>query len=339
MEPIWAMGLMSGTSLDGIDAALIFTDGITIYDTDASIYLPYPKDFQDELRLNLGKEMVDQDIIQKSTQFHIQAIKSLLPKTKKTVSLIGYHGQTIYHSPPRTLQIGDAQLIFDTFGIPVAHDFRADDCSNGGQGAPLVPIYHKALVQNLKEPTVIVNIGGVSNLTYVDNDILIAGDIGPGNALINDVMVRDFNQEYDVDGIIASNSKINPIILNEWLNDSFFSAPFPKSLDRDHFSSFKEHLSGGNAIATLTELTVQAIRQSFSLLPKEPKYIYLCGGGAKNKTIRKGLMPCEILENSDMIEAQAFAYLAVRVQQKLPTSFPTTTGCITPTCGGKIITS
>ncbi len=337
MEPIWAMGLMSGTSLDGIDAALILTDGVTVYDTGESTYIPYPTDFQNRLRAVLGQEIAPGDLIQESTEFHCQAIHELLSKTKHKVQLIGYHGQTIYHAPPKTVQIGDAQLLTYTFGIPVVHDFRTDDCLNGGQGAPLVPIYHKALVQQLSEPTVVINIGGVSNLTYIDGDMLIAGDIGPGNALINDVMTQYFNQDYDVDGAMAAANTVNESVLDQWLSNPYFARPFPKSLDRDHFSAYKGVLSGGEAIATLTELTIQAILRSFSLLPKMPKHVYLCGGGAKNKTIRNGLMPCSILENSDMIEAQAFAYLAMRVLRGLPTSFPTTTGCTAPTCGGKII--
>ncbi|MBX3458120.1 MAG: anhydro-N-acetylmuramic acid kinase [Candidatus Paracaedibacteraceae bacterium] len=336
MEPIWAMGLMSGTSLDGVDAALILTDGITVYDTAESIYIPYPSNFQDRLRSVLGKETASPSLIQESTQFHIQAIRELLYETKHKVELIGYHGQTIYHAPPKTVQIGNAQTIFDEVNVPVVYDFRTQDCLNDGQGAPLVPIFHKALVQNLHEPTVVINIGGVANLTYIDDDTLIAGDIGPGNALINDVMVRDFAKPYDENGVLAAANPVNQSALDLWLRDPYFDRIFPKSLDRDHFSSFKNVLSGGEAVATLTELTIQSILNSFSRLPKKPKYVYLCGGGAKNQTIASGLMPCITLKDSDMIEAQAFAYLAVRVLRGLPTSFPTTTGCTAPTCGGKI---
>ena len=336
-EAIWAMGLMSGTSLDGVDAALILTDGITVYDTGETTYISYPADFQTKLRAVLGQETAPDDLIRESTEFHCQAIRDLLSKTKHKVQVIGYHGQTIYHAPPKTVQIGDAQLVVDTFGIPVVHDFRTDDCLNGGQGAPLVPIYHKALVQQENAPTVVINIGGVANLTYIDGDTVIAGDIGPGNALINDVMQRDFSLEYDLDGAVAAANTVNKSVLDQWLSNPYFALPFPKSLDRDHFSSYKGLLSGGEAIATLTELTIQAILRSFSLLPRVPKHVYLCGGGAKNKTIMNGLMPCSVLEDSDMIEAQAFAYLAVRVLRGLPTSFPTTTGCTAPTSGGKII--
>ncbi len=336
MEPIWAMGLMSGTSLDGIDAALILTDGITLYDKGDSLYMPYPSEFQNQLRSVLGQETAPPEIIRKSTQFHLNAVQALLNKTSHPVKIIGYHGQTIFHAPPKTVQFGCAQTIVDAIGVPVVHDFRVDDCLAGGQGAPLVPLYHQTLMQKTDHPVVVINIGGVSNLTYIDDHVLIAGDIGPGNALINDVMIRDFDQPYDTDGALAAKNHANAALLKEWLKDPYFSMPFPKSLDRDHFSKNKECLSGAEAIATLTEFTIQSIRRSFNLLPKPPKAVYLCGGGAKNKTIAQGLTPCAILEDSDMIEAQAFAYLAVRVQRGLPTSFPSTTGCKFPVCGGKI---
>ena len=336
MEPIWTLGLMSGTSLDGIDAALILTDGINVIDKGDSLYLPYPLDFQDRLRSMLGQKIAPQSLIDESTNFHIKAAQDLLNQTKHDVKLIGYHGQTIYHAPPETIQIGDAQALFKVTGIPVVYDFRTADCVAGGQGAPLVAIYHQAII-NDNQPTVVINIGGVANLTYIQDDTLIAGDIGPGNALINDVMMRDFGKPYDHNGFIALANQPDKDVLSRWLTDPYFTTGFPKSLDRDHFSKNTLDLSHETAIATLTVFTIETIKQSFKLLPKFPKKIYLCGGGANNQALVQGLQPCDILKDSDMIEAQAFAYLAVRVLRNLPTSFPMTTGCHTRVCGGRVL--
>lgn len=337
MEPIWTLGLMSGTSLDGIDAALLLTDGERIYDKADNLYVPYHSAFRNKLRSQLGCQFFDQDIEEESTWHHINVAQQLLNQTNKPVKLIGYHGQTTYHNPPITTQMGRGDLMSREIGLPVVYDFRSADCSTGGQGAPLVPIYHQALTQDMDVPIVIVNIGGVANLTYIDRNVLIAGDTGPGNALINDVMKRDFDQEFDLDGQLASSYPIDREILTSWFQDPFFSKPFPKSLDRDHFRKFTTDIHGVSGIANLTALTAGAILHGINLLPGKPKQILVCGGGAKNKMIMKLLgNKARVISDADFIEAQAFAFLAVRVLRGLPTSFPTTTGCHIPTCGGQI---
>ncbi len=338
MEPIWALGLMSGTSLDGIDAALILTDGEKMYEQGESLYAPYDHDFQRQLRSQLGQQFPDPEIALQSTQRHCEVVQELLSKTDKPVKLIGYHGQTTFHAPPITVQMGYGEMLADTVGLPVVYDFRTADCMAGGQGAPLVPVYHQALCRDKYFPVVVVNIGGVANLTYIDNENLIAGDTGPGNALINDVMWRDFGREFDQDGQTALKGKVNQSLLQQWLQTPYFSEPFPKSLDRDHFVKFLKEAQGVEGVATLTALTASSILKGIDMLPKPPQEILVCGGGVKNKTLMSLLGEKAVpLPHSDMIEAQAFAFLAVRVLRGLPTSFPTTTGCRVPVCGGRLV--
>ncbi|MBW8309734.1 MAG: anhydro-N-acetylmuramic acid kinase [Candidatus Paracaedibacteraceae bacterium] len=338
MEPIWALGLMSGTSLDGIDAALILTDGEKIYELGESLYAPYDRDFQMQLRSQLGHQFPDPEVARQSTQRHCEVAQQLLEKTDRPVKLIGYHGQTTFHAPPLTVQMGDGQMLANVVGLPVVYDFRTADCAAGGQGAPLVPVYHQALCRDKSSPVVVINIGGVANLTYSDGESLIAGDTGPGNALINDVMERDFCQEFDQDGQTALKWEINQSLLQQWLQDPYFSKPFPKSLDRDHFSRLLKEAQGVEGIATLTALTAHSILKGIDMLPKPPQEILVCGGGVKNKTLMSLLgKKAAPLPESDMIEAQAFAFLAVRVLRGLPTSFPTTTGCRIPVCGGQLV--
>jgi anhydro-N-acetylmuramic acid kinase len=343
MEPIWALGLMSGTSLDGIDGATLLTDGERLYEKGPDLYVPYDADFQDRLRSQLGQRVPDSQIAAESTRRHIDVVQKILAQTDKPIQVIGYHGQTTVHAPPLTIQMGDGPALAKAVGLPVVYDFRTADCLAGGQGAPLVPVYHQALCVDREFPVVVINIGGVANLTYIDQERLIAGDTGPGNALINDGMRRDFGQAFDRDGHVAASGCVNEIFLKKWLQDPYFSNPFPKSLDRDHFSRLTGEVNGQDGIATLTALTVHAILKSIDLLPHRPREILLCGGGAKNKTLLTGLkeglgkgVPITILPDSDMIEAQAFAFLAVRVLRGLPTSFPTTTGCREPVWGGKV---
>lgn len=338
MKPIWALGLMSGTSLDGIDAALVLTDGINVYEIGESLYVPYDSGFQRQLQAQLGRQFPDAQVARESTRRHIQVVQQILRQTTHAVELIGYHGQSTFHAPPVTVQMGDGAALAQAVGIPVIYDFRTRDCLAGGQGAPLVPVYHSALCLNKKHPVVVINIGGVANLTYMNGDILIAGDTGPGNALINDVMMRDFDQEFDLNGETAASGTVNQPLLELWLSDPYFRKAFPKSLDRDHFSSFIKDIQGKDAVATLTALTAHSILQSLGMLPDRPEEILVCGGGAKNKTLMQWLGDkVAVLPDSDMIEAQAFAFLAVRVLRGLPTSFPSTTGCNMPVSGGKLV--
>lgn len=349
---LWSLGLMSGTSLDGIDAAIIQTDGVTIKEWGPSLTIPYPSDFQKRLQRVLGTQNHIPALEQELTEHHVTAVNNLLEEWKGPIDLIGFHGQTIYHAPPLTIQWGDGDLLAQKTGIPVISDFRSNDCQNGGQGAPLVPLYHQSLCHDMEEPVVILNLGGVGNITYIHEETLIGFDTGPGNALIDDFMKENLDQPYDLDGKIASLGKPDIHLLNQWLLDPYFSKPYPKSLDRDHFKKVTKGVSGLNGLATLTAFTAFCVFHSLQLLPgfKEtpPKSLIVCGGGRRNKTIFRWLtfllpkttviLSDDLGEkwNGDFIEAQAFAFLAVRSLHHLPLSLPSTTGVKTPLSGGKL---
>jgi anhydro-N-acetylmuramic acid kinase len=344
---------MSGTSLDGIDAALIQTDGHQILDIGPGLTIPYGEDFRNQLRKALGKNHKNLELEQQLTRLHGEAVQKLCTKFHATVDLIGFHGQTIYHAPPVTLQWGDGDMLADMLGVPVVYDFRSQDCAHGGQGAPLVPIYHQALCESMPKPIVVLNIGGVANVTYIDEDQLIGFDTGPGNALIDDFMKFHFDQPYDLNGKIASLGKPNIDVLTQWLSDPYFSAPYPKSLDRDHFKTLTEGTRGIDGLATLTAFTAFSIFHSLQAIPgfvqNPPQHIIVSGGGRKNRTVlhwlkfflrKSHVVTCDELEqelwNGDFMEARAFGFLAVRSLRGLPLSYPLTTGVCEPIIGGRL---
>jgi len=264
------------------------------------------------------------------------------------VDLIGFHGQTISHAPAigHTCQIGDGALLAAMTGIKVVNDFRTADVRAGGQGAPLVPVYHQALGSKLDKPVVFLNIGGVANVTYVGKDgELIAFDTGPGNALIDDWMLRKSGHKFDAEGKIALSGKVDRVLLNKLLSHPFFSVPAPKSLDRNAFvSQAWESLSLADGTATLAAFTVHSIVESFKHFPSPPQQFIVAGGGRHNQFLMQQLqqqlkVPVSSIDalglDGDAIEAEAFAYLAVRSIKGLPISFPTTTGVPEPMTGGR----
>jgi len=268
------------------------------------------------------------------------------------VGVVGFHGQTVLHRPDRglTVQIGNGPALAARLGIPVVYDFRAADVAAGGQGAPFVPVYHRALAQSLERegPIVVVNIGGVSNITYIDGtDTLIACDTGPGNALLDDHMLRHFNQRFDTEGRTAALGRVDEAWIAKALALPFFALPPPKSLDRNDFSALKVNgMSPGDGAATLTALTAASIARIVPLLPKAPKSWIVAGGGARNlmmlRMLRERLAPASVEAAdtlgwaSDSIEAQAFGFLAARGLKGLPLSYPATTGVLMPMTGGII---
>ncbi len=287
------------------------------------------------------------------TTRHAEAVRDFLIAEMidpASVDIVGFHGQTVIHRPAErfTVQIGDGVQLAQALGRPVAYDFRAADVAAGGQGAPLVPVYHRALVEaaGFVEPVVIVNIGGVANLTYVDGAAPIAFDTGPGNALIDDMMLSRTGEKMDHGGATAAAGKVNAAALAELLAHPFFALPPPKSLDRNAFSSAAvAALPLEDAVATLTAFTAYSIARALDHLPKQPKLVVVAGGGAHNLTLRWHLMqllPCGLVLaerlgwSGDALEAQAFAYLAVRRLKNLPITFPTTTGVAEPLPGGLI---
>lgn len=360
-----ALGLMSGTSLDGVDVALIETDGRRIQAFGPSGYRPYSDKERNLLRaaltaaVDLPRRDARPGILGEAervvTFAHAEAVAAFTAQNRmrpEEIDIVGFHGQTVLHRPERrlTVQIGDAQALARAIHIPVMYDFRAADVEAGGQGAPLVPVYHRALAQSLgrEGPIAVVNIGGVSNITYIDgNDKLIACDTGPGNALLDDFMYRRMNQAFDSEGKFAALGKADEAWIARALELPFFALPPPKSLDRNDFAALKlDDVQPADGAATLTGFTAAAIARIIPLLPQPPKCWIVCGGGARNLTmmrmLRARVQPAtvEAAETlgwaSDAIEAQAFGFLAARGMKGLPLSYPTTTGVPMPTTGGVI---
>jgi len=307
-------------------------------------YLPYTAEFQAKLLklMQTHRDWLELEV--ELTQYHANAVHKLREITGIKPDIIGFHSQSIFHAPEKGIcwQIGNPHLLAALTGIEVVADFRRRDVAYGGQGAPLVPIFHQALMTEQELPVAIVNIGGVANVTYIGNNGLLIGcDAGPGNALINDAMMKYYGKPYDEDGLVAKSGKINEDLVKSILQDPFFSKKVPKSLDRNHFSNLLPKFVGiipQDIITTLTALTVRGIYKALSseILGAEesPQEIYICGGGAKNQTMLEWMPDMKILPNSDYIEAQAFAYLAVRCIKNLPSTFPSTTGVSQATVSG-----
>jgi len=360
-----AIGLMSGTSLDGVDVALIETDGRRIKAFGPSGYRPYTREERNLLRqalaeaVNLPQRDARPGILREAervvTTAHAEAVAAFTAQNRITcedIDIVGFHGQTVLHRPEQkmTVQIGDAAALAKAIHIPVMHDFRAADVAAGGQGAPFVPVYHRALAQSLERegPLVVVNIGGVSNITYIHGaDTLIACDTGPGNALLDDHMLRTMSQPFDCEGRIAAQGRIDVAWVRRALELPFFAAPPPKSLDRNDFAALAlRGMSPADGAATLTALTAEAIARIVPLLPQVPNSWIVAGGGARNLTmlrmLRERLAPATVEAadalgwSADAIEAQAFGFLAARGLKGLPLSYPATTGVPIPMTGGVI---
>jgi len=351
------LGLMSGTSLDGIDAALIETDGHDALRPLGFITQQYEPELRERLRACLGKRegAADLDVAvveREMTEQHAMLVQEFLAAKglgPEDINLIGFHGQTIFHKPDEgiTVQIGDGALLAVLTGIPVVGDFRSADVQAGGQGAPLVPLYHRALMAALPKPVAVINIGGVSNITWIGGDKdedLLAFDLGPGNALIDDWMLRHTGKTHDKDGKLAAMGHVDEAFIARFMADPFFALKPPKSLDRDRFSAYApEGLSVADGAATLTTMTVRAIVEGLRLLPRAPRHLYLTGGGRHNGTMLRWLREQSGLPvsqvgvlgwNGDALEAEAFAYLAVRSKLRLPLSMPGTTGVPYAMTGG-----
>jgi anhydro-N-acetylmuramic acid kinase len=351
-----ALGLMSGTSIDGIDAALIETDGYDHVRPLGFLGKPYNPDFREKLRHHLGNARGNADpavaaFARELTEAHADIALKLLQKLGERADVIGFHGQTLYHRPEKrlTVQIGDGALLAELTGIDVVNDFRSADVRAGGNGAPLVPLYHRALVAKLPKPVLILNIGGVSNVTWVggdNDDQILAFDIGPGNALIDDWVLRHMGKPYDDSGALAATGIIDEAFVDKALAMEFFRRMPPKSLDRDEFQKHTpEHLNAADGAATLTMITARSVASALPFLPIKPKTVYVAGGGRHNKTLMRWIGDISGLEvlsvdalgwSGDGLEAEAFGWLAVRSILGLPLSLPKTTGVPRPMPGGKL---
>jgi anhydro-N-acetylmuramic acid kinase len=362
---VFAIGLMSGTSQDGVDVASIETDGDVITRFGPTAYRPYGRSERTLLRsataaaANLTDRAERPALLAKAedlvTTAHAEAVTTFLAANglaPAEVAVIGFHGQTVLHRPERrlTIQIGDGARLARTLGIAVVYDFRAADVAAGGQGAPLAPVYHRALVRRAarQAPVAVLNIGGVANVTFVDGDDLIACDTGPGNALIDDFVRLRTGQPLDIDGRLAQAGVVDEAKVAHVLSHPFFTMAPPKSLDRNHFRAWVgEALDGASdedGAATLTALTAASIAHVVPHLPRAPASWIVAGGGARNPTMMRMLIerlapaPVETAHGAgwsiDSLEAQAFAYMAVRSLRGLPISFPGTTGVPEPLTGG-----
>jgi anhydro-N-acetylmuramic acid kinase len=359
-----ALGLMSGTSMDGIDVALLDTDGDRELRQGPAASYAYPPEIKVKLRSALaeakGLAAREQrpgslgDVERALTELNADAVDRFLRANgvdKGNIDIIGYHGQTVLHDAPRrlTVQLGDGRLLADRTGVDVVFDLRAADVAAGGQGAPLVPVYHRALATQVPElPAAFLNVGGVANVTWIGRDgRMLAFDTGPGNALIDDWVLAHTGATHDAGGALAAKGTCHDDVVQQLLTNNYFGTPPPKSLDRNDFSSAPvEGLSLEDGAATLAAFTAAAIGKAREHMPEEPRLWVVCGGGRKNKTlmgliashVQNAVVPAEALGlDGDFIEAQAWAYLAVRSALQLPITFPETTGAPAPMTGGVLL--
>jgi anhydro-N-acetylmuramic acid kinase len=357
-----AIGLMSGTSMDGIDAAILDTDGESVVAFGPTRFEPYGYEMRAKLRSAIehaaampaaGPLPTEIAALERElTQAHARAVAALLADAglkSEDIDVIGFHGQALVHRPDRrmTLQIGSGPLLAQATAIDVVNDFRTADVRAGGQGAPLVPIYHAALAKD-RAPVAVLNIGGVANVTFIARDgSLIAFDTGPGNAPIDDWALKYTGKPVDEAGAIAARGRVNENVVTRLLQSDFFAKPAPKSLDRMDFSlEMARNLNVEDGAATLTAFTARAIAKARDHFPEIALTWIVCGGGRHNpvmmRELRAALGAATVIAaedagwRGDFIEAEAFAYLAARSLRGLPISFPTTTGVRRPMSGGTL---
>ena len=360
------IGLMSGTSLDGVDAAWVETDGEAIARTGPSLTLPYEPALRRDLRrlLDLAPGLAPDDpflldCVRRLTERHAEAVEQLRERVRlalgEGVDLLGFHGQTILHRPQQrqTWQVGDAALLSRlTGGLPVAHDFRSADVAAGGQGAPLVPVVHAALARDLPKPLAVLNLGGVGNVTWIGRGgELLAFDTGPANGPLDDWARRSTGSDYDKDGRLALAGQADGAVLGRLLAHPYLEAPPPKSLDRLDFDRALREAGAGDlspqdGAATLVAFCAVCVAAAARHFPEPPLQWLVAGGGRRNPAIMRALagvleQPVRAVEvvgwNGDALEAQAFGVLAARVQRGLPLTFPGTTGVDRPLPGGRLL--
>jgi anhydro-N-acetylmuramic acid kinase len=345
-----AIGLMSGTSFDGIDVAMIETDGRELVSPGPALTLSYPREFRERLRSVLGGEGPVGAVEEELTLLHVEAVEHFLrEQPRPVVDVVGFHGHTILHCPAerRTWQIGDGALLARQLGLDVVAGFRSADIAAGGEGAPLAPLYHAALAAALPKPIAVLNIGGVANVTWIGGpEEILAFDTGPGNALIDDWVYRHTGAAADLDGALARAGAVSAAHVENFLARPFFERGPPKSLDRDDFQeALPSGLSLEDGAATLTEMTATAVAAATRHFPAPARHWLVTGGGRHNPALMEAIgrrvrVPAKPVEavgwHGDALEAQAFAYLAVRSVLGLPLSLPSTTGVLQPCCGGSL---
>jgi anhydro-N-acetylmuramic acid kinase len=353
-----AVGVISGTSMDGIDVAFLETNGRVFVQPGPGGTYRYPAELREQLLALIADPARAEtaalpDLDAAVTRAHGDAVAQFVEENGipvESLDVIGLHGQTIFHRPQRRLtrQLGSGAGIAGRFGVRTVSRFRHADVAAGGEGAPLVPLYHQALAATLPQPLAVLNLGGVGNVTYLDGETVIAFDTGPANALLDDFVRRRRGLPFDRDGQLAAAGRAEPALVEEFARHSYFRRPAPKSLDRNDFHSTAgkiEQLGDADGAATLAEFTVRATVAALRLMPRPPLRWLVTGGGRHNAHIMRRLaaelaVPVAPVEtvgwDGDLLEAQCFGYLAVRSLLRQPLSLPTTTGVPYPLPGGEI---
>jgi len=353
-RPVLALGLMSGTSMDGIDVALLETDGRGTARPLGGRTFPYPEAFRKRLaaavRAVTPAAPEARALARELTDRHAEAVEAFLagrPEGHRRIEVVGFHGHTLRHRPRlgETVQLGCGARLARRLGLPVVSDFRSEDVRRGGQGAPLVPLYHACLLAHRPPPQAVLNLGGIANLTWIGpGGALRAGDVAPCNALLDDWVRRHTGLPFDRDGEVTLRGRADPARVAAVLAHPFFARPPPRSLDRlDFDTDFLTGLDLADGLATAAALVAEATARLLAVLPAPPRRLWLTGGGRRNRGLVRALArrlavpvaPVEALgRDGDLLEAEAFAYLAVRVCRGLPTSLPETTGVVEPVRGG-----
>ena len=365
----FSLGLMSGTSADGIDIALLETDGKNKIRLGPNDYYPFSKSFTKKIKSIFSKKINFKKLKNKKrideieddfTKLNFLIIKKFLKKNKisrKSIHAIGFHGQTISHNPSKgySWQIGDSQKLANLLKIKVIGNFRQNDIDHKGQGAPLTPIFHYYLTKRIKKKICFINLVGISNISYFNHKLkenlnnILAFDPGPCCSLIDDWVTMKSDKKFDNKGLIAKKGNVNDKIVKNFLKNPYFLITPPKSLDRSFFSLKKlKNLTLEDGAATLNEIIAESLLLSFNYLPKFPEFCILSGGGRKNdfliNLIKKKINNTQFVTSEkyrwdgDSIEAYAFAYLSVRKLLNLPITFPKTTGVTKPLTGGQLFT-
>ncbi len=353
---VTALGVMSGTSMDGVDVALLDTDGRDVAVPGPWLTVPHADDLRARLaavvhdpeRADAAALLALESALREAFAGAVEALLDRAGRRRHTIVVIGCHGHTILHRPEAgiTRQIGGGAALAGRLGIDVVDDFRAADVAAGGQGAPLAPLYHAALAGGLDRPLAVLNIGGVANVTFIDDSTLLAFDTGPGNALVDDWVRHHTGRPYDEGGALAAAGRVDATALARLLDHPYFGREPPKSLDRGDFDPAPvAGLAAADGTATLTLFTAEAVARARHHLPRPPARWLVTGGGRHNRTLLALLrarlgVPVDPVESvgwdGDALEAQAFAYLAVRALAGLPLSLPGTTGVPHPMPGGTL---
>ncbi|HZW46322.1 MAG TPA: anhydro-N-acetylmuramic acid kinase [Microvirga sp.] len=356
--PVKAIGVISGTSMDGIDVSIVETDGEAFVRPGPGRTFSYPTELRKTLQELIAEPARAQsepleDLERAVTKAHIAAIRRFMEETgisSREVSLIGFHGQTVYHRPEIrfTRQLGSGAMVAEELDVDTVYRFRHADVASGGEGAPFVPLYHRALASRLPQPIMILNLGGVGNVTCIDGETVIAFDTGPASALLDDFVLRRRGLSFDENGRLAASGKVDEELVAEFMSNPFFDRPAPKSLDRQDFHARAkgvEALSDEDGAATLAAFTIESVVAALRHVPRAPLRWLVTGGGRLNAHFMRRLherlgVPVDPVEavgwNGDFLEAQAFGYLAVRSTLGLPLSLPTTTGVPHPMPGGEL---